>query len=301
MTPVHPRVVIDTNVLLDFWVFDDPAARPLRTAVETGRVNALRSGDSVDELTQVIMREKFELADRGALRHPARLGPPRDAGRAGVRGTACLQRSARPEVPRPRVHGARGLAGHQGQGAAETGAPRRRDGLLIVAPAAACAELAEAGHDRAFARDGADGAAHPAEHWSSATSRGPAHGEVLVRVDACGVCRTDLHIVDGELPRTAPAARARPRDRRPRRRARVRASTRSRVGERVGIPWLGATCGVCPYCRAHAGEPLRRAAVHRLHARRRLRRACRRRRRLLLPPARGRSTPRTPRRCCAPA
>ncbi len=62
MKPLHPRAVIDTNVLLDFWVFDDAASRPLRAAVESGQVNALRSGDSVDEFTQVIMREQFELA-----------------------------------------------------------------------------------------------------------------------------------------------------------------------------------------------------------------------------------------------
>jgi putative PIN family toxin of toxin-antitoxin system len=61
MTPVHPRAVLDTNVLLDFWVFDDVAARPLRAAVEDGRVIALRSGDTVDEFTQVILRERFDL------------------------------------------------------------------------------------------------------------------------------------------------------------------------------------------------------------------------------------------------
>ena len=76
----------------------------------------------------------------------------------------------------------------------------------------------------------------------------PGAHEVLVRVDACGVCRTDLHIVDGELaqPRLplvpgheivgqvqalGPGVDA------------------FAVGERVGIPWLGATCGACPYCR----------------------------------------------------
>jgi propanol-preferring alcohol dehydrogenase len=72
-------------------------------------------------------------------------------------------------------------------------------------------------------------------------------GEIVVRVEACGVCRTDLHIVDGELPnihlpivpgheivgivdQVGPGV------------------STSRVGERVGIPWLGHTCGVCPYC-----------------------------------------------------
>ena len=79
MTPARPRAVIDTNVLLDFWVFDDPAVRPLRTALEAGRVTVLRSGDSVDEFTQVIMREKFDLATEarfGILRQWDRLATP---------------------------------------------------------------------------------------------------------------------------------------------------------------------------------------------------------------------------------
>jgi alcohol dehydrogenase, propanol-preferring len=77
----------------------------------------------------------------------------------------------------------------------------------------------------------------------------PGPGQVLVKVLACGVCRTDLHILDGELPDPklplilgheivgevvgagAGAARFRP-------------------GARVGIPWLGWACGVCRYCRS---------------------------------------------------
>jgi alcohol dehydrogenase, propanol-preferring len=77
----------------------------------------------------------------------------------------------------------------------------------------------------------------------------PGPGQVLVRVRACAVCRTDLHVVDGELsdPKLplipgheivgevvawgpGPAAFA--------------------AGTRVGIPWLGHTCGICPYCRS---------------------------------------------------
>jgi propanol-preferring alcohol dehydrogenase len=74
-------------------------------------------------------------------------------------------------------------------------------------------------------------------------------GRLLVKVHACGVCRTDLHIVDGELAggrlpvtpgheivgtvaATGPGA------------------GRYRVGDRVGVPWLGETCGECRYCRA---------------------------------------------------
>jgi len=77
----------------------------------------------------------------------------------------------------------------------------------------------------------------------------PGPGQVLIRVRACGVCRTDLHIVDGELPhpklplvlghqivgtvvdRGAEVARFSP-------------------GDRVGVPWLGSTDGSCRYCRA---------------------------------------------------
>jgi putative PIN family toxin of toxin-antitoxin system len=57
----RPRAVIDTNVLLDFWVFDDPAARPLRAALYGGTVIAVSSGDCVDEFTEVLMRATFKL------------------------------------------------------------------------------------------------------------------------------------------------------------------------------------------------------------------------------------------------
>ena len=77
----------------------------------------------------------------------------------------------------------------------------------------------------------------------------PGPGDLLIRVEACGVCRTDVHILDGDLPgirhpivpgheivgiveavgRGVPAAR---------------------LGMRVGVPWLGGTCGHCPYCAA---------------------------------------------------
>jgi alcohol dehydrogenase, propanol-preferring len=75
----------------------------------------------------------------------------------------------------------------------------------------------------------------------------PASGQVLVQVQTCGVCRTDLHIIDGELPRPKPnlipgheivgvvvqtGANA----------------ERFSIGDRIGIPWLGYTDGECPYC-----------------------------------------------------
>jgi propanol-preferring alcohol dehydrogenase len=77
----------------------------------------------------------------------------------------------------------------------------------------------------------------------------PAETEVLVRVSACAVCRTDLHVVDGELPHPklplvpgheivgTVAAKG----------AHV---TRFAIGDRVGVPWLGFTDGTCAYCRS---------------------------------------------------
>ncbi|MGO8677369.1 MAG: zinc-dependent alcohol dehydrogenase family protein [Limisphaerales bacterium] len=75
----------------------------------------------------------------------------------------------------------------------------------------------------------------------------PGLGEVLIRIRACAVCRTDLHIVDGELPHpklplilgheiigvVAEAGKE---------------AGRFRIGDRVGVPWLGWACGSCAYC-----------------------------------------------------
>lgn len=75
----------------------------------------------------------------------------------------------------------------------------------------------------------------------------PGPDQVLLRVHACGVCRTDLHVIDGELPAvphplipgheivgTVVASGARVRN--------------LHIGDRVGVPWLGYTCGKCEYC-----------------------------------------------------
>jgi len=75
---------------------------------------------------------------------------------------------------------------------------------------------------------------------------GPGPGQILLRVRACGVCRTDLHIVDGEL--TEPKLPLVPGhqivgDV-------LEAGERFRAGERVGVPWLGWTDGDCRYCRS---------------------------------------------------
>ena len=77
----------------------------------------------------------------------------------------------------------------------------------------------------------------------------PGPGQVLLRIRACGVCRTDLHIVAGELPGpklplvlghqiVGEVVRAGP------------GANRFVPGQRVGVPWLGWTCGECRYCRS---------------------------------------------------
>ena len=72
----------------------------------------------------------------------------------------------------------------------------------------------------------------------------PGDGEVLVRVSACGVCRTDLHVVDGELPEPklplVPGHQIVGTV--------VADGRRFTAGERIGIPWLGRTCGRCRFC-----------------------------------------------------
>ncbi len=85
--------------------------------------------------------------------------------------------------------------------------------------------------------------------WTQLPNREPGVGQVRVRVLACGVCRTDLHVVDGELPN--PVMPIIPGHEIV---GRIDATgpevSGLAVGERVGIPWLGHTCGACPYCRS---------------------------------------------------
>lgn len=77
----------------------------------------------------------------------------------------------------------------------------------------------------------------------------PGEGEVLVRVAACGVCRTDLHVVDGEL--TQPTLPLVPGHEIIGTVAAVGSGvTRFRPGDRIGVPWLGWTDGTCSYCRS---------------------------------------------------
>lgn len=75
----------------------------------------------------------------------------------------------------------------------------------------------------------------------------PAAGELLIEVKACGVCRTDLHVVDGDLPQ--PKLPIVPGHEIVGRVAAIGAGVAGfTVAERVGVPWLGATCGHCRYC-----------------------------------------------------
>jgi propanol-preferring alcohol dehydrogenase len=77
----------------------------------------------------------------------------------------------------------------------------------------------------------------------------PGPGQVLLRVTACAVCRTDLHVIDGELPNprlplvpgheiVGIVETAGP------------GVTRWKAGDRVGVPWLGGSCGICRFCRS---------------------------------------------------
>jgi len=77
----------------------------------------------------------------------------------------------------------------------------------------------------------------------------PGPGQVLVGVRACGVCRTDLHIVDGELAEpTLPLVLGHQVVGEVAERG--EGAERFEVGERIGVPWLGWTCGECRYCRS---------------------------------------------------
>jgi propanol-preferring alcohol dehydrogenase len=74
--------------------------------------------------------------------------------------------------------------------------------------------------------------------------------QIRIKVSACGVCRTDLHVVDGELPN--PTLPIIPGHEIVGRIDKLGLGVQGlSIGERVGIPWLGHTCGSCPYCTNH--------------------------------------------------
>ena len=98
----------------------------------------------------------------------------------------------------------------------------------------------------------------------------PAPGQLRIRVSACAVCRTDLHLRDAEIEAPKlPVILGH------------QIVGRTDDGRRVGVPWLGWTDGSCRYCDERPREPVRRGPLHRTRHRRRLRAADRRRRALL--------------------
>src|ERR1700722_7298501 len=92
-------------------------------------------------------------------------------------------------------------------------------------------------------------AAHHPLRFAETRDPVPGPREVLIRIAACGVCRTDLHIVDGELagPKLPLVPGHEIVGRIIAAGAEVRGLT---VGDRIGVPWLGWVCGVCAYCRS---------------------------------------------------
>lgn len=92
------------------------------------------------------------------------------------------------------------------------------------------------------------GAGHPL-HAAMRSVKQPTGRNLLIRVGACGICRTDLHVIDGELenpkPHVVPGHEVIGRV--------VALGPEARgfkIGDRVGVPWLGFTCGRCRYCRS---------------------------------------------------
>jgi propanol-preferring alcohol dehydrogenase len=84
--------------------------------------------------------------------------------------------------------------------------------------------------------------------WTQLPERQPGPGQIRVKIGACGVCRTDLHVVDGELPH--PIVPIIPGHEIVGRIDAIGPGVAGlAMGQRVGIPWLGHTCGICAYCR----------------------------------------------------
>jgi len=84
--------------------------------------------------------------------------------------------------------------------------------------------------------------------WTELPDRRPGPGEIRIKIGACGVCRTDLHVLDGELPN--PRFPVIPGHEIVGRIDAIGPGVQGvQMQQRVGIPWLGHTCGVCPYCK----------------------------------------------------
>jgi propanol-preferring alcohol dehydrogenase len=94
--------------------------------------------------------------------------------------------------------------------------------------------------------------------------RKPGLGQILLKIHACGVCRTDLHVIDGELPH--PRLPLVPGHEVIGTVAAIGDGVEQfAVGERVGVPWLGHTCGTCDYCCAGRENLCERAAFTGYH------------------------------------
>jgi alcohol dehydrogenase, propanol-preferring len=92
-----------------------------------------------------------------------------------------------------------------------------------------------------------DGAGAPLKRVER-TLAPPRRGHILLRVSACGICRTDLHVIDGDLAN--PRAHVIPGHEIIGRIVALGAGVEGfKIGDRVGVPWLGSTCGRCTFCR----------------------------------------------------
>jgi uncharacterized protein len=137
------RAVIDTNVLLDFWVFDDACAAPLRAAVESGAIAALRSGPSVDEFSDVLGRPVFGISNERRctiLRHWDRLAAPVE--RVHVAPFACSDPHDQKFLDLALTAGADWLV-TKDKALLRLARRARRDGLQIVDPAGALALISQ--------------------------------------------------------------------------------------------------------------------------------------------------------------
>jgi len=98
--------------------------------------------------------------------------------------------------------------------------------------------------------------------WMELPDRQPGPGQIRVAIAACGVCRTYLQVVDGELPQ--PQVPIIPGHQIVGRIDALGLGVDTlKIGERVGIPWLGHTCGVCPYCRMQRENLIHGGAISR--------------------------------------
>jgi putative PIN family toxin of toxin-antitoxin system len=144
MTARSPALaVLDTNVLLDFWVFNDARATPLRAVVESGSVRTLRSGPLVDELSDVLSRPVFGLTNERRctiLRLWDRIATPVE--QVFPSPLACTDPSDQKFLDLAHTARADWLV-TKDKALLKLARRARRDALTILTPAAACLALAE--------------------------------------------------------------------------------------------------------------------------------------------------------------